>query len=545
MRRKIKKFASLLITVILVLSIAGCGESRENNTNSSGTVQASDADTLNIALGSMSELTQVDTINGYDTETDMVLNSVVEGLFYYTQDCVAKPWLVEEYEQVDDTTYVYRIRNDVTFSDGTKLTADDVVFSLERHRDEKNASLLAWMFDKVDTIEKTGDYEVTVKLSAPDPMWQNTLATPAGGVVSKAYYEQHASTFGTAEGGLMGSGPYVVTSWDSGQQIILEENENYWNPDVTLAFKKLVFQLITDQSVVTQSLQAGQIDFTINVSDDGVKELEGNDKVIIQSSDTLGATFLSFHTSKKPFNDVNVRKAIAYAIDKDSIVSTIVGERYGEEGTSLPFSEKIVETQKKYWNGFFDTLDTYAYDIEKAKEYLAKSSVPDGFDMKLTYTAGNSTYESIALSIQQTLAQLNIQVTLESVSYAEILTLRYGGSDTRDYDTMITGWGSDYPDPVGTVLPMYVSGNNVAGGSNWAEYKSDDFDQYMEEQAAETDPEKRAGILKKALQVLDYDVPAAPLYINYSKAVVSTKVEYTFSPLSLYNIYFKDVKRAE
>ena len=548
MRKRTGKRVKSIIAGILTLSLVflgGCGENNaaKESSASQGGVVAND-DTLKIAVGSMCDLSNIDTIVGYDDETDMVLNSVVEGLFYYDTDGYVEPRLVKEYEQKDSTTYIYQIRDDVKFSDGTDLTVEDVVFSLERHRDSSNASLLAWMFDSVDTIKKTGDYEVTVKLKKPDPMWQNSLATPAGAVISKKYYEEHKDGFGTAQGGILGSGPYIITKWEPNSEIDMEYNEDYWDKENAPEFKKLVYKVIPDPAVVKLALESGEIDYTEIVSYEGAKELEKNEKVEITPIDRLADTFLSFNTIKEPYGDKNLRKAIAYAINKKEIRDAVYGEKYAGIAKSLPFSQEIIATQKELWGDYFDTLEPYEYNLEKAKEYLAKSSVPNGFDVTLVYDARNTDNEGVALTIQQELAELNINVTLQSAAGSEIRAYRYGGPEEHaKYDIMLTGWGSDYPDPVGTVVPMYYSTNNIAGGSNWTEYTSKEYDNFIDAAAVAKTPEKRVEELKKALNVLSDEIPSIPIVDQYGIVATSNRISYPVSPLELYNTDFRKAKR--
>ena len=551
-RFNIKRWISLGIIGCFLIGLSACGSNSNStgNTTISGEATAAsasvDEDTLYVGVGNYTDLTKIDTIEGYSYELNSVLNNVVETLFYYDEDSIAQPLLVDSYtESEDGTVYVFELKDYITFSDGTNLTAEDVVFSLERHRDADNASLLAWMFESVDTIEATDEYEVTVTLSTPDAMFLNTLCTPAGGIVSKAYYEEHEEDFGTASGGIVGSGPYEITSWTSGEEVILQTYDGYWNAENTdIDFTTVDVIYYADSNVVTQALEAGQLDYSGYISDENAKELEECDTVTVQSTDTGASIFLSFNNSVEPFDDVNVRKAISYAIDKETIVEQIIGEKYSAVGTSLPFSDVLVSTQAEYFEGFFDSLNTYEYDVDTAKEYLSKSSVPDGFEFTLKYHSGDSGMESMALLIQQNLADIGITVDLEAISTSEWTTLRYGGSETRDYEAMITLWGTDYPDPVGVVLPMYYSTNNVAGGSNWAEYVNSTFDALMDAQAAELDVSARAELLKEALYILDDEVPAAPLYIKYSQTALSDRVEYTSTTMQLYNVYFKDFKKA-
>ena len=552
MKNKINKrvLAFALATSLTVLPLTGCGKEGDKNAEPSPTEisngetpkASGDDDTLRFALSV--DFNKVDTLIAYSHELNILVNSVSEGLFYYDENSVVQPLLAKSYTQPDDTTYVYEIRDDVTFSDGSKLTAEDVEFSLNRHRDPNNASLLGWMFDNVDSIEQTGDYEVTVKLKTPDPTWQYTIATTAGDVISKAYFEEHKDDYGTSSGGFVGSGPYVITSWDA-TEVDLEYNEDYWNKDnVEVGFKKLQFLSVPDESVAKTLIASGQVDITGNVSLDSAKELSSNSELKVVTTDFLADTFLSFNTSVKPLDDVRVRQAIDYAIDKETILTDIIGEDYASIGKSQLFSEKIGEADAALWKDFFENQPTYEYDLERAKELLKEAGYEDGLSLRLTYTSSNSTYENVSLLIQQNLAEAGIDVTLEGVDAATVNTLRYGGSETRDYELLLTIWASDYPDPVGTVVPMAYSTNNVAGGSNWAEYRSDDFDKYID-LSYSTSGEERIGYLQDALTVLGEDIPYAPLYNNYNVFITSKRVDYEFTTMLLYNIYTKDIKKAK
>lgn len=549
MRKKLLVKTAAIIAASTLLLATGCGSNESaKSTDSNTKVEAaeaskSDGDTLTFSFSD--EISNIDIIHAYAVENDIITTSIAEQLYYYGADSSIQKGLVESDEQPEDNIYVYNIKNNVKFSDGTPLTADDVVYSLERQRDPNVAGELAWMFENVDKIEKTGDYQVTVTLKKPDATWPYTLATTASLVISKAYAEAHADSLGTPEGGLVGSGPYVIESWEQGSEIILTKNENYWDDSVSLDFDKVDFKFIPDASVAKLSLESGEVDFTTAVTADGANELESNDKVNVQAVDYFGETFLSFNNSREPFNDKNVRKAIAYAVDKKSLVDDVYYGKYAGIANALPFGESIITTAKDQWTDYLANVESYSLDLDKAKEYLAQSSVPDGFSAKLVYPASDPIYESVALVIQQNLKELGIELELEGLAASEISTLRYGGSETRDYDLMIARWGSDYPDPVGVISPLFVSTNNVAGGSNWSEYASAEFDSLIEKQSQELDPVKRAGILQDALTVLGDDIPSYPIYYHYRLFATSSRIDYEISSSCLYNIFVKDIKKAQ
>ncbi|MBE5843970.1 MAG: ABC transporter substrate-binding protein [Butyrivibrio sp.] len=553
--RFIGKSTAVISSAVLAV-LAGCGNSiavtdtASTTSDSVVSIEESESPTSNapddntLTFSFSDEISNIDIIHAYAVENDIITTAIAEQLFYYGPDSSIQKGLVETEEQPADNVYVYNIKENVKFSDGTPLTADDVVYSLERQRDPEVAGELSWMFENVDTIEKTGDYQVTVTLKQPDATWQYTMATTASLVISKAYAEEHAENLGTADGGLVGSGPYVIESWDQGSEIVLTKNENYWDDSLSLDFDKVDFKFIPDASVAKLSLESGEIDFTTAITADSAYELESNDNVNVQAVDYFGETFLSFNNSREPFNDKNVRKAIAYAVDKQSLVDNVYYGLYAGKANALPHGESIITTAKEEWTDYLANVETYDLDLDKAKEYLAQSSVPDGFTAKLVYPASDPVYESVALVIQQNLKELNINLELEGLASSEISTLRYGGSETRDYDLMIARWGSDYPDPIGVISPLFLSTNNVAGGSNWSEYNSEEFDKLIGEQAKELDSVKRAAILQDALSVLADDIPSYPIYYHYRLFATSSRINYEITPSCLYNIFVKDIKKA-
>ncbi len=569
MRKKeiIKKGLSLIIASTLLLA-TGCGNSNSSNNDTADAVSqeteisetqeaqgaqdseevsesTSNLDSDNLVFSFSDEIANIDIIHAYSVENDIITTSIAEPLFYYGADSSIQKGLVENEEQPEDNIYVYDIKQNVTFSDGTPLTADDVVFSLERQRDPEVAGELGWMFENVDTIEKTGDYQATVTLKQPDATWPYTMATTASLVISKSYSEQHEDDLGTSEGGLVGSGPYVLSSWEQGSEIVLTKNENYWDDSVELDFDTVTIKFIPDVSVAKLSLENGEIDFTTALTTDSANELESNPNVNVQAVDYFGETFLSFNNSREPFNDINVRKAIAYAVDKNTLVDTLYYGKYAGVANGLPFGESIITTAKDEWTDYLSNVEAYDLDIEKAKEYLAESSVPDGFTAKLVYPASDPTYESVALVIQQNLKELGITLELEGLAASEISTLRYGGSETRDYDLMIARWGSDYPDPVGVISPLFISSNNVSGGSNWSEYKNEEFDKLLVEQAEQLDPVERAKTLQDSLDILVDEIPSYPIYYHYRLFATSSRIDYEISSSCLYNIYVKDIKKSD
>lgn len=547
---------SLAAALSFAVCLTGCSS---GNTSSSGSVGSSSAGvdssavsadsadtTLKWALDS--DIVSLDPIYAYDTTTNLVVVQVVESLLYINPDGSVSPMLAKSWECVDDKTYVYEIRDDVTFSDGTPMTVDDVIFSMERNMGDGSDSYVAWMFDSVDSIEKTGDWEITVHLKNPDAFWQYVPATTGGAVISEAYYNEHKDSFGTASGGILATGAYKFDHWTNGSEIVLTENENYWDDSAPVDFKTIDYTIISEDTTRIAALKTGQIDFSVNVSVDMISQLSDAENLTLDSVHAYRIDHLAFNTEKAPFNDVNVRKAIAYAIDAENLVNNIYGE-YGQPGSGLLFGDALYTIgSADDWQKFADTLDNYSYNIEKAKECLAASAYPDGFDCRLA-VSNISYYQSMAVYIQAALAEIGINVSVEQHTYDEMITIQFGNlldaDGYKDYDMGLFDWQADFPDPAGNVRPILISSNAGAGGSNTSSFKNADVDALFTKENNSVDEAERVDLIKQYSEIILDQVPVYVLCFSNQTFAVNKRFTADIGPLYFWDLTAKDFKLAQ
>ncbi len=547
---------SLAAALSFAVCLTGCSGGNSSSSGSSGSssaggdssaVSAGSADTtLKWALDS--DIVSLDPIYAYDTTTNLVVVQVVESLLYINPDGSVSPMLAKSWECVDDKTYVYEIRDDVTFSDGTPMTVDDVIFSMERNMGDGSDSYVAWMFDSVDSIEKTGDWEITVHLKNPDAFWQYVPATTGGAVISEAYYNEHKDNFGTASGGILATGAYKFDHWTNGSEIVLTENENYWDDSAPVDFKTIDYTIISEDTTRIAALKTGQIDFSVNVSVDMIGQLSDAENLTLDSVHAYRIDHLAFNTEKAPFNDVNVRKAIAYAIDAENLVNNIYGE-YGQPGSGLLFGDALYTIgSADDWQKFADTLDNYSYNIEKAKECLAASAYPDGFDCRLA-VSNISYYQSMAVYIQAALAEIGINVSVEQHTYDEMITIQFGNlldaDGYKDYDMGLFDWQADFPDPAGNVRPILISSNAGAGGSNTSSFKNADVDALFTKENNSVDEAERVDLIKQYSEIILDQVPVYVLCFSNQTFAVNKRFTADIGPLYFWDLTAKDFKLAQ
>lgn len=490
--------------------------------------------TLTYAL--YQDIVSLDPAFTYDFST--VVNQITEGLLKFDENSKLVPSLAEKWENPDPKTYLYHIRQGVLFSDGTPMTVDDVIFSMERTRDPKTASYLGWMYGNVDKIEKVDDSTVKVTLKEPDSNWRYAMATPAGHVISKAYYEAHASNFGKPDGGVMGTGPFKYVNWQTGSEIVLEKNTNYWDKTGGPYLDKIVYKIIPEAMTRVTGLKTGQINMAITLPIDLQEVVAKMDSVKISRSDSFLSDFVAMNTQRKPFDDVKVRQAINYALDKQKIVKEIIKDA-GVAGKSVPVPPALWLFEKEKWEAAYNEIPDYSYDIEKAKQLLAESSVPNGFNGKILVD-GDSLRMNIALALQAAVKPMGINLEVEKVTGEELNTRSWGGA--RDYDMLIQNWNSDFPDPSGVLQPLFLSANAADGGSNFANYKNPEVDKLLIEQGRLTDDAKRSEMMIEAEKLIASDAPW--IVVSHQKHFMITSKNvagYEISPMVFWQAIMKDV----
>jgi peptide/nickel transport system substrate-binding protein len=482
------------------------------------------------------DIAALDPAQAYDFTTNPVVNSITEGLLRFSPKGELLPNLAEKWESPNPTTYLYTIRKGVKFQDGSPLTVEDVIFSLNRVRDKATASPLAWMLGSVKDIAKVDDSTVKITLSQSDAQFRYALATTAGHVISKAYYEAHKANFGKPDGGLLGTGPFKYVSWKAGSEIVLERFKDYWDKANGPGIGRAVFKIVPEGATRVTGLKTGEIDATAILPLDLIPLAQKLDNVELQGVEGFTDDWVAFNTSRAPFNDAQLRKAVIYSFDSKSLLNAIVKDA-GVPAGNQPVGPALWTYAADKWQAFQSSAEGYAYDPAKAKAALASSKHPKGAKGKIL-TDGDSLRINAAQAIQAGAKSIGVELEIEKLSNEELTSRQFSGK--RDYDLILGGWGSDYPDPAANVQPFLSSANAGDGGSNFAVYKNKKVDALLDQQATLSDDSKRAELLIQALTIAGADAPY--IFIDHPKIFYasSKKVKgYTLSPIW----YWDDVLR--
>lgn len=428
-----------------------------------------------------------------------------EGLVSIDPQGRIQPGLAESWEQTDDVTYVYELRDDAYFQDGTPVTADDVVFSLEQARDETSSPGLAYYLTNVDTIEKTGAAEVTITLTEPDAAFAANMSTGgAAFITSQAFWEEHDGKVGTADALLLGSGPYQVTEFTPDSHVTFERVDTWWGglPKV----KDITVNFIPDESTRLLAAQSGDVDIAFNVPLAQSQQWESLDTMRVEYVNDLSYVGLYFNTSVAPFDDPKVREAFAHAADRDAYVEKLL-RGHGEVATAIMTPESLGKVYSlDEARDVLADVPQWDFDLDAAKAALAESSVPDGFEAELLTPNTGPQLGTAAQALAQSLAEIGITLNVREVPIEEWLASLDASSD---HGVNLMWYFSTLGDPA--EVPSYL-----LGAGNPAGYDNPAIIDLLAQAGAESDPAARIDLLVQAETLQAEDAINVPLWWGQS-----------------------------
>ena len=414
----------------------------------------------------------VDTLHPTDFSTTVelgVLNQIYDTLLYYSPDGTKdpEPRIAESYEISDDgLDYTFHLRDDVTFHDGTPVTADDVVFSIELY---KASEYQGSQISMLSSVEATDEHTVVCHLDAPYSPFLQGICSPM--IASKAYYESSEDDFVNNP---IGTGPYKFVSRAKGSNIKLEANEDYYRgaPEI----KEVTFEVIPDSSTKAIALQTGEVNFA-EIDSATKPQLEANPAITIAEVPTSAFSYIAMNTEKEPFNDVKVRQAINYAIDRDNLVA-VCYDGEAEVNSNICAKERF---------GYSDDQFQYTYDPEKAKELLAEAGIETPYDLGEILVAEK--YSNLATVIQNDLKAVGLDVTISVKEFNSYI------SDLQNGSYGITALNMTLEGDTQTLEMAFTS--DYIGIANNARYSDEEMDKPFEQARTETDNDKRAEIFNE------------------------------------------------
>ena len=490
--------------------------------------------------GTFGNPVSLDSMNTTDGISFRVITQGCEGLLRFDKGTTnTLPNLATSWETSEDgQTWVFQLRDDVSFQDGTPFNAEAVAWNFNRwgdtshpeHFEEFVFTYYEYFYGGFDddsviaSVEATGEFEVTFTLNEANGVFLTNMAPTMTSIHSPTAVKTHTTAYGDPEVGFVCTGPFRFGEWLPDQRVVLERNADYWG-EVEGNLDRIVFQVIPDNAARFAALRAGQIDGTEQINVEDLDSIEMDDSLAIQMRPPLNILYLAFNFRVVELQDARVRRAISMALDRAAIVEAFYPPGAVVAKTQVPSS---------LW-GFNDDIPFEAYDPEGARALLAEAGYPDGFSSMTIVGVdddGNLTDEvieqrpftiwyqpvvrpynpdgqAIGEAMASYLADIGIEATLETRDWGEFLQLGRNGELFGVYQL---GWSADTPDPDNFTGTFFINTDTPLARSGW--YMNPELDALLKSARAMSSQEAREPLYQQADQILYDDV--ARLWIAHT-----------------------------
>ncbi|MEB8340760.1 ABC transporter substrate-binding protein [Streptomyces endophyticus] len=454
---------ALVALLVGMLALAGCGGdgARDLGTLAQHKVDftpeptgALDSIVWNVFQG---EPQTIDPFRSADYTPNMINSNLCENLLVQRpgQEEI-EPNLASRFSNPDPRTWVYTLRKDVTFWDGSPMTAEDVAFSLHQQLTDAK-SFNHYLFASVDSVEITGKHEVTVHLKKPDYMFNSELANFAGVVVQKKFYQEHKKTFGSADTGVMCTGPYKFVDWEQAQKIRVERYDGYWNKRLRPKVRRIDFTFLTDESSITAALMSGEIDGTYQPPVSALAQLNAGDAGKLAIGPAPVMTTAVYADPKGPMSDKGMRRALQLAIDWKGIGKTVFATTAEPGKIAMP--EAVWGLAHKELSKYTAPLPKVAEpDYAAAKKILTQ--VPERVrDQEITFVVPDSpTTKSFGLAYKDAADRIGLNFHLLVVPTTGYTNYLYDPETRKGIDLLYTEFWPNVNDPVDWIQTTAVTG---------------------------------------------------------------------------------------
>lgn len=513
-------FASVAAAGALALSGCSAATSAAPKSPSSSTKMlaaqsSATSDLDHVSWAYYAVLPTLDPAHSESREAGVVIGNLCDTLLQTQPDLTVTDNLAQ-LTQVDDTHYELKLVHDATFWDGEPVTADDVVYSLNRNRDKSVGSDFAPYFAHVSDIAATDDKTVMITMNKPDELLLKALGTMAGAVMEKSYSTKAGDKLGSLQGDLMCSGPYKIASSDPSSKIVLERNDDYWNSDLTPHVKTVTINYLQDGSIASAALQSGEAQGMFNFPSVAMDKLNASG-VGASYAGLSNATF-SFVVGNLPGNpldDPRLRTALSLAIDRTAVAKKVFPNG-GAPATSFvgaAAAEQVTSTT---------SLNASA-DLATAKKLVAEV-VKDKGDQRpitLSYTSGvGSEVGDMALYLKQVAEKIGLKIKLDDKAPLDWVQGTMSAATDPSFDLTFQYSGLDLNDPY-AAFSMFLTPN---GTSNYSGYDDSQVAQLISKGRATLDASTRAEIAGQIEAQALTDLPVIPIAYVPRQVFVSEKL---------------------
>ncbi|WP_114196048.1 glutathione ABC transporter substrate-binding protein GsiB [Edaphovirga cremea] len=449
-----------------------------------------------VVVAVASNFTTLDPYDANDSLSQAVAKSFYQGLFGFDKDMKLVNVLADSYEASSDgLTYTIKLHPDVKFQDGTDFNAEAVKINLDRASNPDNRLKRYNLFKMIDKTEVVDPTTVKITLKAPFSAFINNLAHPSAVIISPAALKQYGKEIGFHP---VGTGPYQFVNWNQTDFVKVKKFDGYWKQGEP-KLDTITWRPVVDNNTRAAMLQTGEADFAFPIPYEQAKVLEHNDKLHLVASPSILQRYISFNVTQKPFDNVKVRQAINYAINKDALIKVaFAGFAVPAEG---PVPEGI-DFSVKY--------KPWPYDPAKARELLKEAGYPNGFTTTLWSSHNHSTAQKVLQFTQQQLAQVGIKVQVTAMDAGQrAAQVESVGVKETGVRLFYTGWSASTGEADWALTPLFATQSAPPKQFNTAFYSNPKVDKALADALATTDRGEKQRLYKEAQDQIWADAPWA------------------------------------
>jgi len=452
--------------------------------------QAVRGGTLTFATGADPD--SLDPQNTQSNPGEQVNRMMHENLVRFSAKMQLEPALAESWlASKDGLTWTFKLRKGVKFHDGTPFAAKAVKYFFDRVLGDEKPFKASLYTPVVQGAEVIDDSTVRVILKQPFGAFLFIMAHSAGAIVSPAAHQKWGKDLALHP---VGTGPFKFVEWMKGDHVTMERNDGYWGGAPNL--DRVVVKTVREDQARVLMLESGDADLIVNIPTEEIPRLRKDARFTIESSPTARALFIAINVKKKPFDDVRVRQALNYAVNRDAIVKELFQNN----------AQVVASHVSPLQNGYAQ-LAGYPYDPKKSKELLAQAGQP-ALKVKLWSPKGRfvKDYE-LAQAVQQDLAAVGVEATLSTMEWGAYLAATKTPAEQTPRELFLLGWSPSTGEARWGTFPILHSSQLAPKGDNRGFFVSRGLDEAIDKATLATTDQARLGALREAQQIAIKEAP--------------------------------------
>lgn len=451
---------------------------------------------------------------------------ISQTLVYLDVDGTLRPNLAEAWETAPDgLSWTLSLRQNVQFHDGTPFNAEAVKFNLDRFLNPDNAAPFRFLIERIVNVEVVDEFTVRLHLEKPFAPLLSHLSHAFIGMISPAALQ--ALPAGEKITLPVGTGPFRIVSWDKGDKVVLERNPAYWGEQPKL--EKVTFRFVPEAASRIVMLETGEAQAIMSVPPAEAPRLRQNQDLRVVNQTGVRLIYIGINNQRGPLADPRVRQALNYAIDKETLVQTVLA------GSGQPSTAPVVPAVFGH-----TPAGPYAFNLDKAKQLLAEAGYADGFSVNLYHPTGRYVMDAtIAEAVQGMLKEIGVTAELKTMEWGTYLQSIRKPPAEATHDLYMLGWGTVTLDADYGLYSMFHSAQWPATGWNVSFYKNEQVDELLTAGRNTPDREERKRIYSEVIPLIWQDAPWIFLHdemqINAERANVSGLIHHPLENIFTWN----------